>query len=251
MPCKRAVDGLDRIAPSEVRIVAHPGLVELDHVGAGLLQIERFGVDGGGERHRQFLVVLVVLVLGLLAHRERSGQGDLGRAVGILAQKFHVVQFDRPGSLHFANDARHRRLVSGARRDDSGLFVVDAFERRRKAVGVALTTNFAVGYDIDAGALHVPDSDDGGIVLRLFEMFGRQPPHRMQARTRHHLRQHGAIHQPFRLRVAADHGGRQQVLWQVHDRLLVLLVVACSASGRARRSGRNLVLYGIAKHADA
>jgi hypothetical protein len=35
-------------------------------------------------------------------------------------------------------------------------------------------------------------------------MFGRKPPHCMHARARHHLRQHGAIHQPFRLRVAAD-----------------------------------------------
>ena len=92
---QRAVDRLHRIAAGEIGIVAHPGLVELDHVGAGLLQIERLGVDGFGERHRQFLVVFIVFVLGLLAHGERAGQGDLGGMFGILTQELHVAQLDR------------------------------------------------------------------------------------------------------------------------------------------------------------
>ena len=119
MPSQRAVDRLHRIAAGQIRIVAHPGLVELDHVGAGLLQVERFGVDGLGERHRQLLVVLVELVLGLLAHRERAGQGDLRRAVGIAPEKLHVAQFDRLRSRRTGPTTRGTGVsCPTARRDD-------------------------------------------------------------------------------------------------------------------------------------
>ena len=49
------------------------------------------------------------------------------------------------------------------------------------------------------------------------QMLLRQPPHRVHAGARHHLRQHGAVDQPFRLRIAADHRGRQQMFRHVHD----------------------------------
>src|SRR5260221_14734544 len=62
---QRPVDRLHRIAFCKLRIVAHPGLVELDNVGAGLLQVECFGVDGVRKRHRQLFVVLIKFVLGL------------------------------------------------------------------------------------------------------------------------------------------------------------------------------------------
>ena len=52
-------------------------------------------VDGVGEIHRQLFVVLVEFVLGLLAHRERAGQRDLGRAIGVAAQELHVAHLDR------------------------------------------------------------------------------------------------------------------------------------------------------------
>ena len=185
MPSQRAVDRLHRIALCEFRIVAHPGFVELDHVGAGLLQVQRFGVDGFGKRHRELFVVLVELVLGLLAHGERAGQGDLGGAVGILAQEFHVVQFDRAAALDLADHARHRRLRPVSRGDNGGIIGIDAVKRGRKAVGIAFAADFAVGDDVDAGAFHVADRDDGGVVLRFLQMLRRQPPHRMHARARH------------------------------------------------------------------
>ena len=235
MPSQRAVDRLHRIAAGEIGIVAHPGLVELDHVGAGLLQVERLGVDGFGERHRQLLVVLVEFVLGLLAHGERAGQGDLGGMVGVLAQELHVAQLDRPGALDLADHARHRRLVAVARDDDGGIVGVDAFERGGKAVGIALAADLAVGDDVDAGALHVADRDDGRVVLRFFEMLFRQPPHLVHARARHGFRQHGAVDQPFRLRIASDHGGRQQMFRQVHGLSPVASccqVAGCSAARR-------------------
>ena len=124
-----------------------------------------------------------------------------------------------------------------------GIVGVDAFERGGEAVGIALAADFAVGDDVDAGALHVADRDDGRVVLRLLQMLLRQPPHLVHARARHRLRQHGAIDQPVRLRIASDHGGRQQMLRQVHDSpcCLVRQVAGCRCA-RARclprQSGR-------------
>ena len=65
------------------------------------------------------------------------------------------------GAPDLADHARHRRLVVPMRaRDHGGVVGVDAFERGRKAVGIAFAADFAVGDDIDAGALHVADRDD-------------------------------------------------------------------------------------------
>ena len=87
-------------------------------------------------------------------HGERAGKGDLGRAIGVLAQEFHIVPFDRATALHPAYHARHRRLVAAARGDHRRIFVVDAFKCGREAIGIALAADFAVGHDVDAGALH-------------------------------------------------------------------------------------------------
>ena len=99
----------------------------------------------------------------------------------------------------------------------AGIVGVDAFERGGEAVGIALAADFAVGDDVDAGALHVADGEDGGVVLRLLEIFLRQRARSSCMRMRGtDLRQHRAVDQPFRLRIASDHGGRQQMLGQVH-----------------------------------
>ena len=141
--------------------------------------------------------------------------------IGIAAKEFHVAEFDRAAAPDLAHHARHRCLRSIARGDGGGIVGVDAVERGGKTVGIAFAADFAVGHDVDAGPFHVADRDDGGVVLRFLQMFGRQPPHRMHARARHDLRQHRAIDQPFRLRVASDHRGRQQVFRQVHSVLPV------------------------------
>ena len=92
---QRAVDRLHGVALGGRRILPHPGLVELDHVGAGFLQFQRLGVDGRRQRHRELFVVLVEFVFGLLAHGEGAGQRDLGGMVGVAAKEFHVPQLDR------------------------------------------------------------------------------------------------------------------------------------------------------------
>ena len=53
--------------------------------------------------------------------------------------------------------------------DLAGMLGVDAFQREGEAVGVALAADLAVGDDVDAGALHVADRQDGAVVLRLLQ----------------------------------------------------------------------------------
>jgi hypothetical protein len=70
---ERTIDDPHGIALGGFRVVAQPGLVELDDIGARGLQVECLGIDGGGEVHRHLLVVLVELVFGLLRHGEGAG----------------------------------------------------------------------------------------------------------------------------------------------------------------------------------
>ena len=56
--------------------------------------------------------------------------------------------------------------AGGAVERDAGVVQVDPVERGGEAVGVALAAHLAVGDDVDAGAFHVADGDQGGIVLR-------------------------------------------------------------------------------------
>src|SRR6201988_4434340 len=236
---QRAVDRFHRITFCQLRIVAHPGFIELNHVRAGLLQIERLGIDGVCEGHRELFIVLVEFVPGLLAHGEGAWQGDLGGMVGIFPQKLHVAQLDRRGASDLADHAGHCRLgVAGARHDDGGIVGIDAVKRGGEAVGVAFAADFAVGDDIDAGALHVTDRDDGRVILRLLQMFDRQPPHLMHGGARHRFRQHGAVDQPVRLRIAADDGGRQDVNGHGHGfsaQDIQAVSAALHAHGRERR----------------
>ena len=98
---------------------------------------------------------------------------------------------------------RPARLVMVA-----GVVVVDAVERGGEAVGVAFPAHLAVGDDVDAGALHVADRQQRGVVLRLRQIGLRHAPQLVHAHPRHRVLEHGAIHQPVGLWVAAHNGGR-------------------------------------------
>ena len=115
MPSRVAVDRRQRQAPRLLGARLQPRLVELDHIGAGRLQIADLGVDRRGVIHDQLFLVLVELVLGLTRHRERTGQGDLDFAVGVGAQKFDIANLDRPQPADRTRDARHDDGAAGAR----------------------------------------------------------------------------------------------------------------------------------------
>ena len=140
-------------------------------------------VDGVRIGEREAFVVAVVLVDGLLRHRERTRQRDLDRLVGVRAQKLDVADLDGLAPLDRARHDRHRNLVAGAAHDLAEPLAVDAVERVRELVRVAFAADLAVGDDVDAGALLLADRDERRVVLRLLEPLGRHAPD-LAARTR-------------------------------------------------------------------
>ena len=170
----------------------------------------RFLVHGLRVVHAHGLGVLVELVLHLLTHGEGTRQGDLCQAICIGAQELHVAQLDGARAPDLADDARYGRPIACPVDDHCRILVVDAFQCRGETVGVAFAAHLAVGDDVDAGALHVAYGDEGGVVLGLLEPRLRNPPQLLQARARHDLAQHVAVHQPVWLRVGADDGGLQE-----------------------------------------
>ena len=125
--------------------------------------------------------------------------GDLDPAVGERAQELDVAYLDRPRAADRADDARDRVLVARAVERDAGLVEVDAVERGREAVRVALPAHLAVGDHVDAGALHVLHGEPGRVVLGLLEVRLGHPPE-LRARTR------GGSRSPSRSRSISQSG---------------------------------------------
>jgi hypothetical protein len=76
----------------------------------------------------------------------------------------------------FAGDARHRIGMSGAVERRAGIVDIDAFKRSGETVRIAFTAQFAVGNDVEPGALLIADGEQGGVVLRLIEKFRSDAP---------------------------------------------------------------------------
>ena len=228
---ERAIYGLDGKTARRLRVVAQPRLVELDHVGAGLLEGPHLLVDGVCECHRQCFEVLVVLVLHLLGHRERAGQRDLDALCSVGAQELDVAHLDRPRPADRASYPRYGRGAAGAGRlQHRRCVLVDAIERGREMVGIAFAPHLPIGNNIDAGPLHVANSEQGGVVLRLGQLRLGDTPQLLAAHAGHRARLHRlAVDQPVRLRIAADDGGGEQGV--CHRGLSRRLVVRGKALG--------------------
>src|SRR5262249_24073043 len=113
---------------------------------------------------------------------------------------------DRP------DDARHRNGPTVAVDDGPGIVDIDAVERGGETVGIALAPLLAVTDDIEPGAFLIADGEDGGVVLRRFELIGSDQPQIVRAHARHLLGQLVAVDQPIRLRIGADQRSRKQHL---------------------------------------
>src|SRR4051794_12856354 len=166
---ERAADRVDGVLARRFRARLQVRLVDLHDVGARRLEVAQLLVHRLGVRERNIAIVRVVVVLRLLRHRERAGHGDLDPLRRDRAQELDVAHLDGTRTADRADDARHRVLVSGAVERDAGRVEVDAVERRREAVRVALAPHLAVRDDVDAGALHVLHGKPRRIVLRLLE----------------------------------------------------------------------------------
>ena len=192
----------------------HVGLVDLHDVGAGGEEITNFLVDGGGVIHRRGVLARIVVVLGLLAHREGAWHGHLDRPGGVGAQEPYVLHFDRAPAPDRAHDARHRIGMARAVERGARIVDVDALERRGEPVRIALAADLAVGDRVDAGQLHLADGDEGGVVLRLEQVRLGNPPGVARAHAGNRVRAESfAVDQPLGLRVAPDDGAGQRVGW--------------------------------------
>ena len=128
---------------------------------SGVLDRLNHVVDGLGVGEREAPLIGVVVVLSLLGHRERTRNRDLDRAIRDRAEELDVANLDRPGAADRSDDARHGILVAGAIQSDAGRIQIDALERRREAIAVALSPHLPVRDDVDPGQLHVPDGEAG------------------------------------------------------------------------------------------
>ena len=148
------------------------------------------------------------------------GQRDLDRAVGIGAQEFDVADFHRPAAADAGDDAGDEGRTVAAADDLAGLLEVDALQRGREMVGVAFAPDLAVGDDVDAGALHVADGEDGRVVLRQLQQFAGEAPHLRRAHARHLV-----VVQALRGRPASPAAGScRRRWWAAASRVAVISV---------------------------
>src|SRR5512134_1575148 len=146
---ERPVDRLERVLPRRLGTGLEVRLVDLDDVRARRLEVVELLVDRFGIREREALAVGVVVVLGLLRHRERPGNGDLDPAIRDRAEELDVPDLDRPRAADRADDPWDGVLVPRAIEGDAGRVQIDAVERCREAVAVALAPHLPVGDDVD------------------------------------------------------------------------------------------------------
>jgi hypothetical protein len=152
-----------------------------------------------------------VVVLRLLAHRERPGHGHLHRAVGVRAEELQVAELHRARAGDRADDPRHRVGMPGAVERGPRLVDVDALQGGGEVVGVALPADLTVGEEVEAGPLLGADRELGGVVLRLGEELRLDAPQLLGAHPRREpAGELGPVDEPFRLRVAADQRRREQ-----------------------------------------
>ncbi len=169
------------------------------------LQVVELLVDCLRIRESEAAAVGIVVVLGLLGHREGPGDGDLDPAIRDRAEELDVPDLDGPVAADRANDPGDGVLVARAIEGDAGRVQVDAVESRREAIAVALPPHLPVRDDVDPCQLHVSDSDAGRVVLRFLEKRLRHTPELMRAYARRQpLSEALSIDQPIRLRIAPD-----------------------------------------------
>src|SRR5580692_9527305 len=126
-------------------------LVELDDVRSGREQVGDLGVDRLRVPERGGFLARVMVVLRLLGHRERSGHRHLDGPVGVGPQEGECFDIHRVPSPDRPADPGYRVRMAAAVQRGAGVVDVDAVQRGRERVGVALPSDLAVGDDVQPG----------------------------------------------------------------------------------------------------
>src|SRR5215207_2972362 len=202
---KRAIDRTDGVLPRGLRARLEIRLVDLDDVGSGCFEVPQLLVHGMRVREREAPLVGVVIVLSLLRHRERPRNGDLDPTVRDRAEKLDVAHLDRPRAADRPHDSRDGIFVTRAIERDAGLVEIDAVERGREPVRVALPPHLPVRDHVDACTLHVANGEPCRVVLRLLQERLRYSPERARSHARRQtLAEPLPVDQPVGLGIAPD-----------------------------------------------
>ena len=209
MPSVALLQGVEPVRAGRLGPRLHVGLVDLDDVDAGREQVQDLRPDGLRVRHAERRRVAVVVVLGLLGHRERPRHRHLRRAARVRLEELCVADLHRMAPGDRADDARDRVRVPAAVERGPRVVDVDAVERGREAVRVALAAHLAVGDDVQARALLVEDRQPRRVVLGLLDPRRVDTP---QLARPHARREAGtelvAVEQPRGLGVGAHEARR-------------------------------------------
>jgi len=117
-----------------------------------------------------------MLVLSLLRQSKGTGHSSLDGSIGIFSQKLQVTDLHRANPAYGTHHPRHLDGIAGAPNYLPRPIRVDPIKRRGKPVGVTLAADLAVGNNIQTAALHIPDCQEGGIILSgLQKLFGNPP----------------------------------------------------------------------------
>ena len=210
-PSSARLRACESVCAGRVRAGLHVRLVQLDDVRPSVEQVPDLLVAGVcvGESERGRVVVVVVL--RLLRHRERSGHGHFDLPPGMRAQELDVADLDRARPTDLTGHPWHRVRMTAAVKCLTRMVDVDPGERGREVVGVALPADLAVGDDVQAGVLLRPDGQQGAVVLGLRQVLGEGSPQlECPNAWREAAGQLRPIDQPLGLRVAPDQTRREQ-----------------------------------------
>ena len=166
---KRAIDRSDAVAAGFLRPRLQPRLVELNKVDARRLDVAQLRIDGVREGERHLLVVRVEIALACCAIVNGPGSVILV-LLRVLARRNAASRTSTGAVRLIGPTTRGTFPTVPVRPDDLGRVVgVDALEHKRETIGVAFPPDLAVGHDVDTGALHIADREDGRVVLCGFE----------------------------------------------------------------------------------
>ena len=206
-----AVERPQAVLPRLLGPRLHVRLVDLDDVGARGEEVADLLVHGDGVVHRRRLVARIVVVLRLLAHRERPRHGHLDRLRRVGAKEPDVVDLDGVPAPHRPHDARDRVRMAGPVQRGAGVVEVDALERGGEAIRVALPPDLAVGEDVEPRRLLRADRQQRRVVLRFAKPRLPHPPQLARPHAgREAAGQALAVDQPIGLRIAADERGGKE-----------------------------------------
>jgi hypothetical protein len=172
----RALEGPHPPVADFVEVDVERGLVELNDVDAGGLDLARFGVQDFRERPRELFAASIVAVVERVDHRHRAGQRDLDLALRRVAQEPRRLDEHRAAPGDRSDHHRHGGVVAVA--DPHGLPVlevdaIEGFQECRHEVAAGL---FAIGDDIDARLLLVPEHQPDRVIDAFGEDVALEPP---------------------------------------------------------------------------